>query len=83
MAAAGESQGPAEELVPVFVVRCPLGDECSKKGGILSKKRSEGEARQRVAWHLMPSPCHGLCEDDTEAWAQSAEVEEWQEEEWR
>lgn len=68
-----------EEMVTVFVVRCPLGDSCSKKGGILGKKLDEAEARKVVKTHLMQSPYHNLQEDAAIEMANNLIVESWEE----
>jgi hypothetical protein len=57
--AAGVEDVP-EGFQKVYVVRCPLGTQCSKKGSILAKKSSEAEARAAVVWHLVQSPYHKL-----------------------
>ena len=38
--------------VQVYVARCPLGDLCKKKNGILAKKPTEEEARNMPSWRL-------------------------------
>jgi hypothetical protein len=68
-----------EEMVTVFVVRCPLGDSCSKKNGILGKKLDEAEARQVAQTHLMQSPYHNLQEDAAIELANNLIVESWEE----
>jgi len=68
-----------EATVTAFVVRCPLGDQCSKKQGILAKKWSIEEARAALSWHLMSSPYHGFAEEDAKNMAEAEEVEEWPE----
>jgi hypothetical protein len=67
------------EVVTVFVVRCPLGDQCSKKGGILGKKLDELEARQVIVTHLTASPYHEMPEQEAEIMALAADVESWEE----
>ena len=68
------------ETVTVYTVRCPLGEQCSKKGGILAKKSSDEEARKAVAWHLQASPCHELSKEECENQAILREVEVTEEE---
>ena len=68
-----------DDMVMAFVVRCPLGDHCSKKGGILAKKSSAEEARAALSWHLRSSPYHRLSEEEAENMAEETEVEEWPE----
>ena len=68
-----------DDMVMTFVVRCPLGDHCSKKGGILAKKSSAEEARAALSWHLRSSPYHELSEEEASSMAETAEVEEWPE----
>lgn len=69
----------ASETVTVFVARCPLGEQCSKKGGILCKKLDELDVRDAVAWHLQASPYHELAEDEARNMADSMEIESWDE----
>ena len=64
----------------VFVGRCPLGDQCSKKHGILAKKRTEEEVRDAIKWHLEKSPYHELSEEEAASQAAMAEVESLEEE---
>jgi hypothetical protein len=71
--------GPIEEMVTVFVVRCPLGEQCSKKHGILGKRLSEHEARQVIVNHLKASPYHELDQEVADAAAEAAIVESWEE----
>ena len=64
-AAAAAAAGDEDVDVPegsekVYIARCPLGTQCSKKGSILAKKSSEAEARAAVVWHLVQSPYHKL-----------------------
>ena len=66
-------------MVIMFVVRCPLGDQCSKKHGILAKKCTAEEARAALSWHLRSSPYHRLSEAEAENMAEETEVEEWPE----
>ena len=68
-----------EEMVNVWVARCPLGDECSKKGSILGKKLTEEEAREVIVWHLKASPYHEMDEDGAIAVAHSQELDMWEE----
>jgi hypothetical protein len=68
-----------DEQVEVFVVRCPLGDECSKKQGILGKKLDELEARMVIKNHLTASPYHELPDAEAENMAMAAVVESWHE----
>lgn len=63
----------------VFVVRCPLGDQCSKKGGTLAKKLDEESARSALKHHLVQSPYHELSNEDATAFAEGATVESWTE----
>jgi len=69
----------SDEMVTVFVARCPLGDQCSKKFGILAKKLTVEEAREAVAWHLKASPYHEMSQDDATAISESAEIDTWEE----
>jgi hypothetical protein len=69
-----------EEMVTVFVVRCPLGDVCSKKQGILGKKLDEDSARLVVKNHLMASPYHELADDTAQELADNTIIESWEEE---
>lgn len=64
-----------EEGVSVFVVRCPLGDQCSKKGGILAKKLDEASARAALKHHLEKSPYHELSEEEATKLSEGADVE--------
>ena len=68
-----------DDMVMMFVVRCPLGDQCSKKHGILAKKCTAEEARAALSWHLRSSPYHRLSEEEAENMAEETEVEEWPE----
>ena len=68
-----------DDMVMMFVVRCPLGDQCSKKHGILAKKCTAEEARAALSWHLTSSPYHRLSEEEAENMAEETEVEEWPE----
>ena len=68
-----------DDMVMAFVVRCPLGDQCSKKHGILAKKCTAEEARAALSWHLTSSPYHRLSEEGAENMAEETEVEEWPE----
>ena len=74
-----EEETQVEEQVDVFVVRCPLGEQCSKKHRILSKKLSEEKARIMAAWHLQHSPYHKLSQEEAETLALGMEVETYQE----
>ena len=71
---------PEVALVTCYTVRCPLGEQCSKKGGILAKKESEEEARKAVHWHLKASPYHELAEDECEFQSLLCKVEVTEEE---
>jgi hypothetical protein len=68
-----------EEMVTVFVVRCPLGDVCSKKQGILGKKLDVDQARMVVKNHLMASPYHELEDDTAQELADNTIIESWEE----
>jgi hypothetical protein len=68
-----------EEIVTVFVVRCPLGEQCSKRQGILGKRLSEVDARQVIVNHLMNSPYHMLDQEAADTAAENAIVESWDE----
>ena len=67
-------------LCTVYVGRCPLGDQCSKKHGILAKKRTPEEVRDAIKWHLEKSPYHELSEEEAASQVAMAEVESWEEE---
>ena len=67
----------------MWVGRCPLGDQCSKKKGILCKKSTEEECRHAIAHHLKTSPYHELGEDDAETMAFAEELETWTEKLWK
>lgn len=69
-----------DDRISVFVVRCPLGDQCSKKGGTLAKKLDEESARAALKHHLMQSPYHELSDEDATAFTEGAVVESWTEE---
>ena len=64
----------------VYVVRCPLGTQCSKKGSILAKKSTDAEARAAVVWHLKMSPYHALEQMEADCQGVIVEVEECSEE---
>jgi hypothetical protein len=68
-----------EAMVNVWIARCPLGDVCSKKGGILGKKLTEEEAREVIVWHLKASPYHEMGEDEAIAVAHTQELDTWEE----
>jgi len=68
----------AEETVFLFVARCPLGEQCSKKGGILAKSPDEEKVRQAIAWHLQASPYHELTKEKAEHEAAVAELDGWE-----
>ena len=65
--------------IAVFVVRCPLGDQCSKKGGILAKKLDQESAKAALKHHLKQSPYHELSEEDATIFTDSTEVETYME----
>lgn len=65
--------------IAIFVVRCPLGDQCSKKGGILAKKLDEESAKAALKHHLKQSPYHELSEEDASMLTDVAEVETYME----
>jgi hypothetical protein len=71
--------GEIEEMVTVFVVRCPLGDQCSKKNGILGKKLDEEQVKQVLKTHLMQSPYHELSEEQAQDCTDATMVESWEE----
>ena len=70
----------AAEMETVYTVRCPLGEQCSKKGGVLAKKSSDEDARAAVAWHLQASPYHELSKEEAANQGAVAEVEVTEEE---
>eukprot|EP00969_Alexandrium_andersonii_P144877 6406060-Alexandrium_andersonii.AAC.1 len=70
------------EKVMVFACRCPLGDQCSKKSSLLQRKLSEADARSAVEWHLQHSPDHALGEIEACSVAETADLEQWEEEKW-
>jgi len=79
-AAAGTAADTAADMASekmMYVVRCPLGDECSKKGGILAKRENEEDAREAVKWHLTRSPYHEMNANDAEVFKLGCEVEQW------
>lgn len=61
----------------VYIVRCPKGEKCSKKGGILAKRLSEQAAREALAHHLVASPYHYLHEAEAKDIADEASIESW------
>ena len=63
----------------MFVIRCPLGDQCSKKGGILAKKLDEESARAALRHHLVYSPYHELNAEDALHFSEGVEVESYTE----
>jgi hypothetical protein len=66
-------------LVDVFVVRCPFGDQCSKRQGVLGKRLSEEAARAVIVSHLTGSPYHEMPEAEAVTIAENAIVESWPE----
>ena len=72
-----------DELVTVFVGRCPMGEQCSKKHGILTKKATEEEVRKAIHHHLRTSPYHEMAEEDAKGLVELSEIETWTEEAWR
>lgn len=66
--------------VEVFVVRCPLGEHCSKKSGILAKKLNPEAAKTALKHHLRHSPYHELTEEEAATFMDAVEVESWEEE---
>ena len=71
-----------DELVTVFVGRCPMGEQCSKKHGILTKKATEEEVRKAIHHHLRTSPYHEMGEEDAKGLVELSEIETWTEEAW-
>ena len=69
-----------DELVTVFVGRCPMGEQCSKKHGILTKKATEEEVRKAIHHHLRTSPYHEMTDEDANGLVELSEVETWTEE---
>jgi hypothetical protein len=69
----------AEEMVTIFVCRCPVQTCKSKKGGILKKTRTADEARQCIMWHLQESPYHMMPTDEAQRMGMDAPIEEWEE----
>ncbi len=63
------------EMEFVFIVRCPLGEQCSRKAGVLAKKSTEEDARAVVAWHLQASPYHELSKEEAVRQAAVVDVE--------
>jgi hypothetical protein len=74
-----EIDGEDQPQVDVFVVRCPFGDQCSKRQGVLGKRLSESEARSCIVNHLTGSPYHDMAEAEAIGIAESSIVESWQE----
>ena len=67
--------GMAEEREFVFIMRCALGEQGSKKAGILAKKSTEEDARAAVAWHQQASPYRELSKEEALRQATSVDVE--------
>jgi hypothetical protein len=68
------------EMETVYTVRCPLGEQCSKKRRVLAKKSSDEDAREAVAWHLQASPYHEVSKEEAENMAALVDVEVTEEE---
>ena len=44
----------------VYAARCPLGNDCRKKGSLFIRKISEADCRAALKHHLMTSPYHEM-----------------------
>ena len=75
----GHEQKALDKVI-VFWARCPLGEQCSRKGGVLCKKSTEAEARASVAWHLQASPYHSLGKEEAEDLAKVCSIDPHEEE---
>lgn len=77
--ALGRPRAPSK-MPTYFAIWCPRGDECTKKGKMLCKFADEQKTRSFLFNHLVSSPYHGLTEDDARAYAENADIEQWNEE---
>ena len=62
----------------VFAARCPLGQECSKKGSLIARKVSEDECKNAIKHHLKTSAYHELSDDTAQILIDELEVETWE-----
>ena len=61
----------------VFAARCPLGQDCTKKGSLFVKKLSEDECMNAMKHHLKTSPYHEMSDEAAQILADELEVESW------